>query len=172
MVWLFALTSTRLESAGINAQVSMSQSHSVLQILTSSQVRLTTYAYAEHDWHDTWDPMLTIIAKRYKLIQRYRPGFPYTPTLDIQNSPTYMEIQRLQVQDRLKGVMSWYSRYSDSARSVVELYDLENDEGEWNNLALDSSYQDRLLHLQLELGKWMDEIHYFLPPPKTAFPGG
>src|SRR5699024_5082917 len=84
----------------------------------------------------------------------------------------YMEIQRLQVQDRVKGVMSWYSRYSDSARSVVELYDLENDEGGWNNLALDSSYEDRLFHLQLGLGKWIDEIDDFLPPPRSAFPGG
>jgi hypothetical protein len=53
----------------------------------------------------------------------------------------------------------------------VEFYDLQNDPGEWNNLAEDPEYADQIVEYQIRLSEWMQETHDFLPPPKGAFPG-
>jgi hypothetical protein len=111
--------------------------------------------------------MRCVISERYKLIQNYRPEVPYYPSLDLVNSPSYGQIEKLKQAGELEGELTWYDH---SSRPQVEFYDLEEDPGEWNNLADQSDQEDRIEKYQRELGKWMHETHDFLPPPTTAFP--
>ncbi len=54
---------------------------------------------------------------------------------------------------------------------MVEFYDLQNDPGEWNNLADDPSLQLPIGQYQAALSQWMQKTSDFLPPPQGAFPG-
>jgi uncharacterized sulfatase len=139
-------------------------------LLTGEVDAVRDRIYAERNWHDNWDPMRCVVGERYKLIQNYRPEVGYQPALDLANSPTYAEIQRLADADELSDRQAQV--YTAETRPQVELYDLEADPGEWDNLASDAAHADRVRDLQLTLSRWMDETHDFLPPPRTAFPGG
>ena len=171
------LPATWLEAAGIPRPAIM-QSRSFLPVLTGKKKQAREYVYVERDWHDNWDPMRTIIGERFKLIQRYRPEFPFTPSLDLQQSLSYQEIQRLHQQGDKTGCMDWYNRYIQGERPEVAFYDLQTDPGEWTNLAeLANANAARtpttqIRQFQRKLGQWMQTTGDFLPPPRTAFPGG
>lgn len=168
LVSLVDLTATWLEGAGIERPPVM-QSRSLMPLLTGQSEQVRDFVFAERNWHDNWDPMRCIIGDRYKLIQRYRPEMPYIPSLDILNSPSYEEIQRLEAEEGLPEPLSWYAQ---PERPQVEFLDLEADPGEWNNLADTSEHRNQINEYQLELGRWMERTHDFLPPPLQAFPGG
>src|SRR5699024_3032783 len=98
---------TVLEAAGI-LKPGVMQSRSFLPILTGKKDHVRDYIYAERNWHDNWDPMRCIVGKRYKLIQRYRPEFRFSPCLDIQHGLSSKSILRLEKQGKLSGKMKWY----------------------------------------------------------------
>ena len=58
--------------------------------------------------------------------------------------------------------------YFQNPRPVVELYDLEKDPLEVQNLAGRDSYQEIERQLRMELEKWMIREHDFLPLPTHA----
>ena len=167
LVSLMDLTATWLEMAGVSVPDIM-QSKSMLPLFGDENASIRDYIFAERNWHDNWDPMRCIVSKSHKLIQNYRPEKPYIPSLDLQNSPSYKEIQRLISEQKLPDRLSWYKQES---RPQVEFYDLDDDPHEWNNLAGQSQYADLVKQYQLDLGKWMNDTHDFLPPPRNAFPG-
>jgi arylsulfatase A-like enzyme len=165
---------TVLEAAGI-PKPGVMQSRSFLPVLTGEKDHVRDYIYAERDWHDNWDPMRCIVGRRYKLIQRYRPEFPFTPALDIQDSLSSKSILKMEKQGKLTGHMKWY-KYYQKQRPEMAFYDLKNDPHEWNNLT-DGPHRkkhekERVYEYQVRLSRWMSHTNDFLPPPRTAFPGG
>jgi hypothetical protein len=58
----------------------------------------------------------------------------------------------------------------DPARPMLELYDLERDPDEFQNLATSPAHSAILEDLKRRLGEWMHETLDFLPP-STARPG-
>lgn len=78
-------------------------------------------------------------------------------------------IKELAKRDRLEGRLRWYNA---STKPPVELYDLENDPGEWNNLAEAPEHRERVAALQKALGQWMNDTNDFLPPPAAAYGNG
>ena len=168
LVSLTDLTATWLEAAGVRIPEIM-QSRSLVPLITGNDYQSRQYIFAERNWHDNWDPMRCAVGQRYKLIQNYRPEMRYIPSLDLQNSPSYAVIQSLEEQGNLPDRLSWYTMDS---RPQVEFYNLDNDPGEWNNLAQSSEHEDPVIQYQEALSRWMEETHDFLPPPRGAFPGG
>lgn len=175
-VSLIDLAATWLEAAGIPVPYVI-QSRSLFPVLSGKKTTFRKYIFAERNWHDNWDPNRTIIGDKYKLIQRYRPEFPYTPSLDVSNSPSYKEILRLELQNKLSDKLKWY-RYNQSRRPHVEFYNLEDDPGEWDNLVeggrqrKHADQKKRVYRFQLMLSKWMEKNTDFLPPPRLAFGSG
>lgn len=167
LVSLVDLTATWLDAASIPIPEVM-QSQSCLPLLTRESKTIREFIYSERNWHDNWDPMRCIVSDRYKLIQNYRPEIEYIPSLDLINSPSWASIQSLRSANTLPGNLTWYEQ---TTRPQVEFYDLQNDPGEWNNLAEDPDYADQIVEYQIRLSEWMQETHDFLPPPKGAFPG-
>lgn len=166
LVSLTDLTATWLEIAGLEVPESM-PAKSLMPLMTGETETLREFIYAERNWHDNWDPMRCVVSRRYKLIQNYRPEVPYYPSIDLAGSPSYEQILELRESGRLKEPLTWYYH---SSRPQVEFYDMENDPGEWDNLAGRSSHQDRIREYQKKLSDWMIETHDFLPPPRGAFP--
>ncbi len=167
LVNLMDLTTTWLEAAGIEVPEDM-EGQSLLSILSGEEKKdIRDYVFVERNWHDNWDPMRGVIGKKYKLIQNYRPEAGTIHTLDRLFSPTWDEFERLQKEGKLNKKLQYYF---DATKPVIEFYDLENDPGEWNNLADDPQFQDLIEEYQQALSDWMNKTHDFLPSPKDAFP--
>ncbi len=168
LVSLVDLPATWLDAAGAEIPEGIG-GKSLLPFFEDNETDHREYIFAERNWHDNWDPMRAVIGDRYKLIQNYRPEVGYIPSLDIINSPSYQEIQRLEEEGELSGNLSWYQQAS---RPQVEFYDLQNDPNEWNNLAEEAGYDSLINEYQQILSEWMNETHDFLPAPKGSFPEG
>lgn len=168
LVSLVDLTATWLEAAGLTPPPTL-ESRSLLPLLTGETSTVRERVFAERNWHDNWDPMRCIIGPRYKLIQNYRSEVGYQPSLDIVESPSYQAIQQLEADGDLSERLQWYTA---ETRPRVEFYDLQEDPGEWSNLAEDPACQDPIRQHQQALSDWMNATHDFLPPPREAFPGG
>jgi len=165
LVSLMDLMPTWLEAAGISLPDYL-EAHSFLPLLKGDEYRSQKYIFAGRNWHDNWAPARSVSGKRFKLIQNYRPSVGYLPSLDIQESSSYQVIRALQNENNLQGHLTWYNNKSTPQQ---ELYDLENDPGEWNNLADDPNFSDQKDELETALSEWIDNTHDFLPPPKNAY---
>lgn len=169
------LPATWLEAAGLPIPDRM-QSRSFLPVLKGENTEAREYVFSERDWHDNWDPMRCVIGHRYKLIQRFRPEFPYIPSLDIAESLSNKSILKLMKHGNLQDRLTWYRNYHQAARPELEFYDLKNDPNEWNNLTggphQKEDQKELVYQYQVELSQWMQASNDFLPPPRMAFPGG
>lgn len=142
---------------------------SLIQLLEGKPEPLHDYIFTERNWHDNWEPGRSVISKKFKLIQNFRPEAAPLPTLDRLTSPAFQAIDSLQKIGRLTPkLQQWYFQ---APRPEVEFYDLEKDPGEWNNLALDTAYKKLVLDYQKILGDWMNTTYDFLPSPRNSFPG-
>lgn len=168
LVSLVDLTATWLDAAGVSPPSPL-ESRSLLPLLTGEASSVRDVVFAERNWHDNWDPMRCVVGPRYKLIQNYRPEVGYLPSLDIVESASYQEIERLMEEGALPEELAFYTA---DTRPRVEFYDLQEDPGEWNNLAENPDYQDLIEEHQRMLSDWMHDTHDFLPPMQEAFPGG
>jgi len=164
---LLDLARTWLDVAGASIPAAM-EGASLLPILKGEKDTVRDRIFSERNWHDNWDPMRCVLTGQYKLIQNYRPEQGYLPSLDLLRSPSFQAIETKARNNELSGRLAWYG---NTTKPLVELYDLEADPGEWNNLAADPAHRERVEELQKALGQWMNETNDFLPPPAAAYGG-
>jgi N-sulfoglucosamine sulfohydrolase len=111
-------------------------------------------AFASHTFHEVtmYYPMRVVIDGKWKLIFNIAHQLPYPFASDLYASPTWQSV--LQRGDTMYGVRTVDSYVH---RPRFELYDLEADPWETNNVATDSSRQEVLQHLQHKLQQWQKE---------------
>ena len=101
--------------------------------------------YASHTFHEItmYYPMRVIRGRRYKLIWNLASGLSFPFATDLYASETWQGIVR-------SGNPIYGKRSVDAYlhRSVFELYDLESDSHEVNNLAEIPEYREILVSLQ------------------------
>jgi hypothetical protein len=165
------LSVTWLEVAGARVPEAV-EGRSLVTLLTGGDYEARKYVFAERNWHANWDPMRCVVGRRYKLIQNYRPEIGYRPLdrIRVPRDRTWRTIENLKAAGRLGDKLECC--YFSSSRPQVELYDLEEDPGEWHNLAGEPAYQELVDEYQEALSAWMNSTHDFLPPPRHAFPSG
>lgn len=168
IISLMDLPVTWLEAAGAPLLPRMT-GKSLIPFLEGSDQPVHDYIFTERNWHDNWEPSRSVISKKYKLIQNFRPEVAPMPTLDRLTSPAFQDIDSLNKVGRLTPKLKQW--YFHAPRPEVELYDLEKDPGEWHNLAFNPAYKTVLLDYQKILGDWMNSTHDFLPSPRSSFPG-
>lgn len=107
--------------------------------------------YASHTFHEItmYYPMRAVIQGKYKYILNLAHELPYPFASDLHRSPTWQGV--LKRNDETYGQRTVY-QYIHRPRH--ELYDLEADPHEINNLAYDPKHQDRLEKLQAKLKAW------------------
>jgi arylsulfatase A-like enzyme len=164
LVSLMDLAATWLDVAGAAIPNQM-ESTSLVPLLRGEVVAVHEHVFCERNWHDNWDPMRCVVGERYKLIQNYRPEVGHLNSLDLLRSPSFKSIRALAESKSLREPHTWYL---NASKPQVEFYDLEDDPGEWHNLAGDPAHADRVKTMQQVLGQWMDATHDFLPPPASA----
>lgn len=110
--------------------------------------------FGSHTFHEVtmYYPMRSVISGRYKLIFNIANGLPYPFASDLYASPTWQMV--------LKTKPPTYGKRATSAylhRPRFELYDLEADPDELQNLADDSQHAKRFAELQAKLKAWQTQ---------------
>jgi len=161
LVSLVDLTATWLEVSGAEPLPAM-EGRSLAGMLQGEASEAREEIFAERNWHDNWDPMRCVRTKQYKLIYNFRPELPYRPSLDLENSPTWSsylaEAKSGRLPDRLSLLLA-------KPRPQIELYDLDNDPGEFRNLAGKEDFEDVTRDLLDRLSLWIKRTNDFVPPP-------
>jgi N-sulfoglucosamine sulfohydrolase len=122
--------------------------------------------FFERNWHDNLDLIRGVRSGNSVLIQNYRTELPYTPTLDLAESPSWLAIQDLHLKHMLQPELEQH--YFSAPRPEVELYDLESDPNQFHNLAQTGGHASvpaELQSLQKLLSDWMISTNDFLPSP-------
>jgi arylsulfatase A-like enzyme len=121
-----------------------------LPFLGVNRSRERYYAYSARDRMDErYDTIRTVRDKRYRYIRNYMPHKPYDQYMNTaEKSPIKQAMHKQPDTGR------WWQL---DRKPVEELYDLETDPHEMNNLAGDSGHQDALFRLRRAHEEWREE---------------
>ncbi|KXA94812.1 hypothetical protein AKJ65_03350 [candidate division MSBL1 archaeon SCGC-AAA259E19] len=112
--------------------------------------------FIEMTWHDKYNPMRGIRTNRYKYIKNFVEEPKVYLPLDIYTGTAGKEMK---------------DEYYSEKRPTEELYDLEIDPLEKNNLTENPEYEDVLASLGKKVEKWMEKTQDILlkgPVPPTS----
>ena len=153
------LAPTILDLCGVRRPKTF-QGRSFVPLLTRPSTTIRRYAYAEHNWHDFDDHGRSVHSVRFNYIRNYYTDIPGTPPADAIRSITFQAMIRLRdaggLSDHQKGCFV-------RPRPSEELYDLENDPFELQNLAGVRKYEAVLRQMREALGAWETETEDVVP---------
>jgi arylsulfatase A-like enzyme len=114
------------------------------------------YIFGARDRIDEiYDMVRSVRDGRYRYIRNFNPFRPYFPYLYYaEKCNTMREMRRLYAEGKLNDVQA---QWMVERRPSEELYDLENDPWEVNNLAGDAEYTGMKKQLEKALNNWMIE---------------
>lgn len=125
------LAPTLLSLAGISLPQNI-YGKSFHEIVFDHTKRGRDYIFAERNWHDTDEYIRCIRSEKYKLIYNAYYEFPHGTTADLKSSPSWHELKK----QKDEGLLTKKQLQIFMApRPVIELYDLQNDPCELNNIA-------------------------------------
>jgi Arylsulfatase A and related enzymes len=163
---------TMIKAAGAKAPKEMS-GVSFLPLLRGERAEERRYVFAQRGPHGgdggmrpdtsaaTFDLSRAVRSDRYKLIYNCTPNAPVAP-IDSAGQPSWKEITAAHAAGTLeaKFVKAYFT-----PRPTYELYDLEKDPAEMNNVAGDPTYAEIEEELKLALAEKMTLDWDFLPLP-------
>jgi N-sulfoglucosamine sulfohydrolase len=167
------LAPTFLRAAGLAVPEGMS-GVSFLPALEGKYFEGRKYVFAERGWHagpidrtDGLDFCRSITTDRYHFIYNALPNQTYYPVDQRRNSAfAWLAIRKADSLNTLPGLFQ--RLYFQLPRPLFELYDLQEDPFELNNLSGDPEFESIEKELRQELDKWMIREHDYLPLPSHA----
>ena len=153
---------TALSLAGLDVPENM---HGV-PFLGDDEAEPREYIFASRDRMDpALDCIRTVRDKRYKYHRNHLPHRPYIQFLPYRDQmPLMQELFRFRDNNQLNDTQMLIFA---PTKPTEELYDLENDPHEINNLADDPDYADIKKRLSEELDKWLELTNDPLTLPET-----
>jgi N-sulfoglucosamine sulfohydrolase len=140
---------TVLQAAGVNRPQNLA-GQSLMQLFQGNKTDWRSLLFAEYTSHTRtgFHPRRSVRGTRYKYILNLLPN-RNNPAAFLNNDIAYSESRKLPVNHPARIAM-------DTCRQTPaeELYDLEADPIEFNNLAVKLEHQDRKSFLRTELLKW------------------
>lgn len=133
-------------------------------LFTGKKEKVRDYVFGEDHWHDYEDHARSVGNQRYKLIRNDYNDLPATPSADAGRSLTWQSMLKLQKNGELSKVQQ---ACMITPRPKWELYDLQKDPHELNNLIHDSSYAKVKQELMQALSKWGEKTGDFMPSRRT-----
>jgi arylsulfatase A-like enzyme len=162
------IAATILEAVGLESAPGMT-GISFLDALLGKEFSGRDHVFAERGWHagpitrtDGFDLSRSITSERYLYIYNATPGQIYSP-VDMPSNPAWLKMQQLHDQGKLSALHD--RLYFQNPRPIFELYDLEKDPVQLNNLAGNKSTNQIEERLRIELDKWMIRESDYLPLP-------
>lgn len=163
LVSVVDIAPTFLALAGFESyESSPGQDFSPILIDTDAQIRERIYGQAH--WHDHENFVRAVRDNRFKYIRNFFNDLPRTPPADALTGGTFAEIRRLERSGELNS--NQRSLYYEP-RPEEELYDLENDPHELNNLANDTEFRNELYRLRVDLLDFMNRYDDGVPRLRT-----
>lgn len=126
-------------------------SKSIKNIFTDQTTPGTDYIFSERNWHGADEHIRCIRSKKYKFILNSYIEWPHGTPSDLSTSPSWYELKKTQKKGELTTAQE---RLFECPRSAVEIYDLEKDPYELNNVADEPEYLEIGKELAGELAKW------------------
>ncbi len=168
------LAPTLLAAAGITAPGEMT-GKSFLKLLLGESFAGRKHAFSERGSHSSGLPQSSaafdlgrcVVTARHKFIYNALWQLPYTP-VDFNSQPFWKELRKLNEEGKLPAKLS--KIYFSPTRPMFELYDLERDPSEMENLAGRAEVAAIEKELKAALQEWMilerDYIPLPVPPTK------
>jgi N-sulfoglucosamine sulfohydrolase len=154
---------TILEIAGVTPPDSF-QGTSFLKVLAEPETRVRTAAFSEHNWHDFEARSRSVRTERYKYIRNEYPDLPKTPPADAVRSLTFQSMRKLRDDGKLKDVqMTCFTK----PLPEEELYDVQADPHELQNLAASPKFAAELSELRGALDAWKKQTKDETPAART-----
>jgi N-sulfoglucosamine sulfohydrolase len=165
------LAATFMDAGGAAAPKGVS-GRSFYPLLTGGKYQAREYIFGARLFHgnsaftpatkaDTFDLSRCVRSNRFKLIYNVTPQMEYWP-VDSGRDPSWQEMVAAHKAGTLKPEHE--RAYFQRPRPVLELYDLNADTGELNNLAGRAEYQDVELTLKAAMQEKMILDYDFVPP--------
>ncbi len=153
------LAPTLLDLSGATPPATM-HGESVRNLLEDPSVPGRPYVFSERNWHNCDEHMRSVRTARYKLIRNAYTELPHCTPADASRSPSWYSLIHMKKQ----GALTWpQQRIFQAPRPRIELYDLEKDPGEFNNVADEAAYAAVVNELTHVLDQWIDETGDFSP---------
>ncbi len=136
-----------------------------IPFLGAEGIQPRQYIFASRDRMDpALDCIRTVRDKRYKYHRNYMPLRPYVQFLPYRDQmPLMQELFRLRDEEKLNPVqLRWFSQ----TKPVEELYDMDSDPHEINNLADDPMYKEIKMRLSVQLDDWIVAMNDPLTMPE------
>ncbi|TXG35436.1 sulfatase family protein [Seonamhaeicola maritimus] len=132
----------------------------LLSTLINTKISVRDDVYAEDHFHDFEDYTRAVRTTKYKYIKNYYPDLPNTPSADIIRDLTWKSMK----EERDKGTLTEAQmRCFEIPRPNEELYDIEKDPYELNNLALNQDYDYVLNDMRIRLKRMRESTNDYLP---------
>jgi uncharacterized sulfatase len=114
------------------------------------------YIFAARDRMDeTYDRIRSVRDKRFQYIRNFHPELPYAQRIAyMEEMPTMRVWRKLNAEGKLNAVQK---QFFAPTKPPEELYDVEADPDEVNNLVGDPRYQEKLKELRDVLDQWLVE---------------
>jgi N-sulfoglucosamine sulfohydrolase len=132
---------TLLGIAGVSVPEGV-QGRSFLPLLRREPQEVRDAIFAEKTFHSYYDPMRCVRTGRFKYIRNFEPSFLVEVPGDVQQGAIFR---------------THVGRYSNDRSSLVELYDLQLDPLERNNLASEAAFREVERELEEHLWQWMED---------------
>lgn len=155
---------TFLEIAGVAADDFSPHGKSFAKVLQQPELSHRQFAFAEDHWHDYEDHARSIMTQRFKLIRNDYVDLPSTPSADAGRGLSWQAMLRLEKEGKLEPQQRGCFV---SPREQWELYDLESDPGELNNLIGDWELGIVKKLLRNELESWTQRTADYIPSRRT-----
>jgi uncharacterized sulfatase len=150
LVSLIDLAPTWMKIAGINPPEYMQGKD-----LLDSSLPERDYVFSARDRCDETDDRIRCVrSKKYKYIRNFYPDRPYT-FFNAYKKNKYPVLTLLQVLKEQNKLTPEQEKFMADYRPVEELYDLETDPYEVNNLAEKAGYQEILKEYRTRLDEWI-----------------
>ena len=147
------LAPTILDLAGISVPEKM-YGKSFSSILFHPSEKGRDYIFAERNWHDCDEYIRCIRTEKYKVIYNAYYEVPHGIAMDLSSSLTWYSLKKGQKEGVLtKDQLNIFT----CPRPGIEIYDLENDPYELNNVADEQNYYAKGKELVAMMLKWQEE---------------
>jgi len=114
-----------------------------------------TSIFAMRDRRDeTVDRIRAVRSKRFKYIRNFYPERPWTQ-FNAYKKQAYPVLTLMEIMHKNGELPPEQARFMQPSRPKEELYDLQNDPYELNNLAENATYSDTLLQMRTVLDDWL-----------------
>ncbi|MDB4583730.1 sulfatase [Draconibacterium sp.] len=154
---------TFCELAGAKISVTF-QGVSFEPILKDYSAKTRDYIAGEHNWHDYQSHERAIRTDKYLYIKNAYPHFNASPPADAVRSLTYQEMIAMRKEGKLnEKKMDCFIQ----PRLAEELYDVQNDPYQFNNLVENTDYKDVLAEMSKKLDDWILEFNDKIPENPT-----